>query len=202
MPNHTTRRTFLKLTTAAASVTAIEFSHALPTGNAIALLVDSGSALTTSKPVEWAAEQFRQALTDKGITSSSTGNAFTVIVSAVNGPLAKTFGNLPNITQAETTALIPGSYNSAPTILVTGIDARGLVYGLLEVTERVRLNDNPFTALSLSAAVVEITPNKVRSVARAFFRRLRISHGSTIRLFGRTIWILLLSRVSTVSISR
>ena len=75
MPNQTTRRAFLKLTTAAASVTAIEFSHALPTGNAIALIVDPGSAVTASEPVEWAVEQFRRALTVKGITSSTSGSA-------------------------------------------------------------------------------------------------------------------------------
>ncbi len=150
MPNQTTRRAFLKLTTAAASVTAIEFSHALPTGNAIALIVDTGSAVTTSEPVEWAAEQFRRALTVKGITSSTSGSAFTVIVSPITGPLAKTFGNLPSITHSETTALIPGNHNTAPAILVTGIDARGIIYGLLELTERIRLNDDPFTALHLS----------------------------------------------------
>src|SRR5580704_6356315 len=71
MPNQTTRRTFLKLTTAAASVTAIEFSHALPTSHAIGVIVDPDSALSTSEPVEWAVEQFREALTGKGITSST-----------------------------------------------------------------------------------------------------------------------------------
>ena len=172
MPNRTTRRTFLKLTTAAASVTAIEFSHALPTGNAIALIVDPGSALTMSAPVEWAVEQLRVALTGKGIVSSTTGNALTIIVSPVTGPFAKTFGNLPSITQSETTALIPGNHNNALVILVTGIDARGIVYGLLELTERVRLNDNPFTALHLSAPMIEMTPNKVRSVARAFLSEI------------------------------
>jgi hypothetical protein len=93
-------------------------------------------------------------------------------VSPVTGPLAKNFGNLPSVTHSETTALIPGKHNNAPAILVTGIDARGIVYGLLELTERVRLNDNPFTALYLSAPVVEITPNKVRSVARAFLSEI------------------------------
>src|SRR5437879_11761124 len=95
MPNQTTRRAFLKLTTAAASVTAIEFSHALPTGNAIALIVDPGSAVTRSEPVEWAVEQFRRALTVKGITSSTTGSAFTIIVYPVSGLLTKDCSHLP-----------------------------------------------------------------------------------------------------------
>jgi hypothetical protein len=63
MPSRTTRRAFLRLTTAAASVSAVEFSHAVPIGKAITLIVDPGSALTTSEPVQWAVEEFRQALT-------------------------------------------------------------------------------------------------------------------------------------------
>src|SRR5258708_26967830 len=113
VPKRTTRRAFLKLTTAAASVTAVEFSHAVPIGKTIALIVDPGSALTTSEPVQWAVEQFRQALATKGITSSGSSTTFTVIVSPVTGPLAKTFGNLPSLTQPETTALIPGDHNNA-----------------------------------------------------------------------------------------
>jgi hypothetical protein len=172
MPTQTTRRAFLKLTTAAASVTAVEFSHALPTGKEIALIIDPASTLAASEPVYWAVEKFHQALAIKGITSSDGSSTLTVIVSLVTGPLAKTFVNLPRITQSETTALIPGSHNNAPAILVTGIDTRGIVYGLLELIERIRLNDNPFTALYLSAPVVEITPNKVRSVARAFLSEI------------------------------
>jgi len=172
MSTQTTRRAFLKLTTAAASVTVIEFSHAMPTANAIALIIDPGSVLTTSEPVEWAAEQFRRALTVKGITSSDTSSTLTVIVSPVTAPLAKRFANVPSITRSETTALVPGTYNDAPAILVTGIDARGIVYGLLELTERIRPNDNPFTSLHLSEPMVEITPNRVRSVARAFLSEI------------------------------
>jgi hypothetical protein len=67
MANQTTRRGCLRLTTAAASVSAIEFSHALRTGNSIALIVDPGSAVTTQEPVEWAEEQFRRALTLKAL---------------------------------------------------------------------------------------------------------------------------------------
>ena len=172
MPTHTSRRTFLKLTTAAASVSAVEFSHALPAGKAVALIIEPDSQLTASEPVRWAAEKFRQALAAKGITPTDTGGTLTVVVSPMTGGLAKAFGNLPSISQAETTALLPGTHNNAPAILVTGVDSRGIVYGLLELTDRVRLNDNPLTALHLSAPVVEITPNKVRSVARAFLSEI------------------------------
>jgi hypothetical protein len=65
-------------------------------------------------------------------------------------------------------ALIPGNYKGTPAILLTGSDTRGIVYGLLELAERVRLGDDPILALHLPAPIIETTPNKVRSVLRAF----------------------------------
>jgi hypothetical protein len=171
MPSRTTRRAFLKMTTAAASVTAAEFSHALPASKGIAWIVDSGSALTSAESVKWAVEKFREALAAKGVPISDSGR-FTVIVSPVGGPMAKAFGNVSTITAPETTALIPGNHNDTPAILVTGMDARGIVYGLLELTERVLTSDDPSSALYQSAPLVEITPNKVRSVARAFLSEI------------------------------
>jgi hypothetical protein len=184
MPKPTTRRTFIKLTTAAASTAALEFSHAAPLGKTITLIIDADSALTASDPPRWAAEEFRQALRVRGISSPNSSSTLFVIVSPITGPLAKKFGRLPPITQPETTALVPGNYNNAPAILVTGIDTRGLVYGLLELTERIRLNDNPFEALHLAAPVVESTPNKVRSVARAFLSEIEDKSW----FYDRTFW--------------
>jgi hypothetical protein len=173
MPIQPTRRAFLKLTTAAASITAVELSRAMTTGKTIALIIDPVSTLTASEPVQWAVEKFRQALTAKGIaTSDSRSSTFTIIVAPVTSSLAKMAGNLPSITQSETTVLIPANHNDAPAILVTGMDVRGIVYGLLELTERVRLNDIPLTALYLTAPLVEVTPNRVRSVARAFLSEI------------------------------
>jgi|SRR5579871_896545 len=184
MLTRTTRRTFLKLTTAAASVTAVEFSHALSTGKVIALIVDPSSAITSNESVQWAVEKFRQSIAARGITTSDDSSTFIVIVSPVTGLLAKTFDNLPTITQPETTALISGKYNDAPAVLVTGLDARGLVYGLLELTERACLNDNSLTALHVPAPIVDITPNKVRSVARAFLSEIEDKSW----FYDRTFW--------------
>ena len=171
MAAKTTRRTFLKLTTATASVTAVGFSQAVPARKAIALIVDQDSALTRSEPVQWAVGEFRQALAHEGI-ALSTSSALTVVVSPASGPLAQTFNNLPSIMQPETTALIPGSHHDTPAILVTGVDARGIVYGMLELIERIRLNDDPFTALHLASPLIEAAANKVRSVARPFLSEI------------------------------
>lgn len=166
--SQTTRRSFLKLTTAATSLTAVELSRAAPVSDEVAVILDHDSPISTSEPVQWAVEQLRAAFTAKGIRLSDASRRLCILVSPNSGTLAKNFSNLPKISQAETTALIPGTYKGAPAILVTGMDARGLVYGITELAERVSLNSNPFTALHLSAPLVEVTPNKVRSVARAF----------------------------------
>ena len=168
MATRTSRRTFLKLTTAATSVAAARFSTAAPASAAIALVVDTAAPLVAGEAVQWALEQFRQALTAKGIAIADGSKSLVVVVSPVGRTLAKGFGGLQAVAKPETTALIPGSYHNVPAVLVTGVDARGMVYGLLELTERVRLNDAPLTSLHLSAPLVETTPNKVRSVARAF----------------------------------
>ena len=180
----TTRRTFLKLSAAATSVAAVEFSHAAPVPTAIAVVTDADSPLVSAEPVQWALEQFRLALTSKGITPSSDSTSLVVVVSPASGSLVEPFGDLAHITQPETVALIPGTHNQVPAILVTGIDARGIVYGLLELAERVRLNSNALTALHLSAQTVETTPNKVRSVARAFLSEIEDQSW----FYDRTFW--------------
>jgi hypothetical protein len=172
MPTNPTRRTFLKLSAAAASLTTAELAHAAVAGRSIVLILDPASPIPSGEPVQWAMDKLRAALTAKGISIAESGATLAILITPVGSSLAKGFPNLASITQPETTALIPGHYKNTPAILVTGVDARGLVYGLLELAERVRLNDDPMLALHLSAPLIETTPNKVRSVARAFLSEI------------------------------
>jgi hypothetical protein len=168
MPTQPTRRTFLKLSAAAASLSAAEFAHAVPPAKRIAIVTDDDSPLINNEPVRWAAEKLRAAITPQGLSNKQSGADFTLLIAPVTSPLAKSFPNRPRFTQPETTALIPGHFSDIPSILVTGIDTRGLTYGLLELAERIRLSDDPILALHLPSPIVETTPNKVRSVLRAF----------------------------------
>jgi hypothetical protein len=168
MPTRPTRRTFLKLSAAAASLTAAEFAHAVPPAKRIAIVTDDDSPLINNEPVRWATEKLRAAIAPQGLANKQSGADFTLLIAAVTSPLAKSFANRPRFTQPESMALIPGNYKGTPAILVTGSDARGIIYGLLELAERIRLSDDPLIALHLSAPLVETTPNKVRSVLRAF----------------------------------
>lgn len=170
MPSHPNRRTFLKLA-AATSLSAADFAHAIPANSSIALIVGDGPLLT-AQPVRWALSEFHRACTEKSIVLSTSSAKLAIVVAPLSSSLAKGFGQLPAITPPEATALLPGSYRGVPAILVTGIDARGLVYGLLELSDRIQLSDDPLAALHLTAPIVETTPNKVRSVARAFLSEI------------------------------
>lgn len=171
MPSHPSRRTFLKLAAAATSLTAADFAHAIPASGSIALITDDGDLLA-AQPVQWALAEFHRVCTEKALVLSTSSNKLAIVVAPTSSSLAKGFGDLPAIVQPETTALVPGNYRGVPAILVTGIDARGLVYGLLELADRIQLSDDPSGALHLTAPIVETTPNKVRSVARAFLSEI------------------------------
>jgi hypothetical protein len=172
--NQTTRRTFIKLTAAAAAST--NLPQALAVTPSIATLIDP--ALSNSEPIQWATTQLRQTLSAKSIPTTGTQN-ITIFVSLNNGSLAKSF-NLPPFTQPETIALVPG----ANKILITGTDTRGLVYGLLELTDRIRYNEDPTLALHLTSPVIETTANKVRSIARAFVSEIEDKPW----FYDRTFW--------------
>ena len=171
MPNRPTRRTFLKLSATATPLIGGHLVHALPANVSIALITDNGT-LVSAEPVQWAVAELRSALTEKGVALSTASSKLSIVVAPPSSSFATGFSSLLAITQPETTALIPGSYRNAPAILVTGIDARGLVYGLLELADRVRLSDDPLGALHFTTPIVETTPNKTRSVARAFLSEI------------------------------
>jgi len=166
MSRKPSRRTFLKLSAAAASLTAAELARALPNARRIAIVMGDDSALITSAPVQWATQKLREAITPQGIAAKGGFSDFTILIAPVSSPLAKVFPNRPSFTQPESTALIPG--RNKVSLLATGSDARGISYAVLELAERVRFSDDPIAALLLPAPLIESSPNKVRSVARAF----------------------------------
>ncbi|MGA2149743.1 MAG: glycoside hydrolase family 20 zincin-like fold domain-containing protein [Bryobacteraceae bacterium] len=130
------------------------------TRGAISLVIDSSNPVSSAAPVQWAASELQQALTDAGFTvrradrPQRAENQLSIVAS----------GNL---------ALQPEGIRLATTgstILVQGGDPRGLVYALLELADRVRLQ--PGTALKISTPIVESPANPVRSVMRQFTSEL------------------------------
>src|ERR1039458_5226394 len=168
MPARSTRRAFLKLSAAAASITAAELAHAAPAGPRVRIVTDPASPLVSGEPVQWAIRKLHEAFTARDVVISESGATLAIVVAPVVSLLAEPFPSISGVTLPETTALLPGHFSGTPATLVTGVDARGLVYGLLELADRVRLSDSPVSALHLAAPLIETTPNKVRSIARLF----------------------------------
>ncbi len=67
MTKRATRRTFLKLSAAAASVTAAKLAHAAPGNVSVSLIVDPDDPLTKTPPVQWALDKLVEALGSRGI---------------------------------------------------------------------------------------------------------------------------------------
>ena len=167
MPRKPSRRSFLKLSAAAASISAAKFAHAAPGGGRIAIISDD-SALIHSEPVQYALGKLRDVLTSAHLTDDHMAAALHIHIAPPDSALAKPFPRATSVSQSETVALIPGTHMGKPAILATGVDARGIVYGLLELADRVHSSPDPVTALHLAAPYIETTPNKVRSVSRGF----------------------------------
>ncbi len=161
----------MKIGSAAASLAGVELAHAGTGSRGVTVVVDAASFGGAAEPVEWAAGKLRAALAAKGVAVGTEGDRATlrVVAARVGGALAGEFAAgsaaIGGVTVPETVALIP---RGAGSVLATGVDARGVVYGLLELAERVRFSEDAVGALRLAKASVETTPNKVRSCARAF----------------------------------
>jgi hypothetical protein len=83
--------------------------------------------------------------------------------SAVLAQARTTFSDAP-----ESAGLIPGRLDHAHVILACGTDARGLVYALLDLADRVENGPEPIAALTIPTSISERPANEVRSVTRLF----------------------------------
>jgi len=133
----------------------------------VEIRLDSSDERTKTPCVIWAVEQLRSSLKNKEVLTQGSGApAAIVVIAPFESALTKEFTS-PAERKPEMTAIIPNKSNDK-SILISGGDARGITYGLLEITDRVRSADDPIAALKLRAPIIEVTPNRIRSVARAF----------------------------------
>src|ERR1035441_9606851 len=204
MTKRASRRTFLKLSAAAASVAAARLAQAAPPAKLIAIVTDDDSPLVNNDTVRWAVEKLRQAIGPDHLSTRDGPNArmlrfdgSTIIVAPVTSELA-VFPSLPKFTQPESTALIPGHINNSRAILATGSDVRGITYAVLELADRIRLSDLPRLELQLAAPLIETTPNKVRSVARAFLSEIE----DKAWFYDRAFWTAYLDTLAAARFNR
>jgi hypothetical protein len=169
------RREFLKAA-GAATVFSLAPTAFAETGGRVSILIDGNDSIASGAPVKRAAERLQKALAAKGVACEVVqsadgvkGSTSWVVVAAANSGVAKGFPQAKaEMTAAESIRLAPGQFQGVSAILVSGIDQLGLIYGLLELAERVQFNAGPGTGLHLAAAIEEKPANEIRSVGRYF----------------------------------
>ena len=174
------RRDFLRRTGLAGGALACgpPTSGQVRKGGTVFLVLDSSDPIASAAPVQWAAGELQQALEDAGVTvrrrerpQQAGPREFSIIASGRTTPmaaaaLARAGISLPDT--PESLALLPTRTADGTALLASGADARGLVYALLELADRVRLRPGPDAALQTGRPIMERPANRVRSVMRQF----------------------------------
>lgn len=173
------RRDFLKLA-GAATVVGLSQGAFAAMGSRICIVVDASDPNASSAPVRRAAEKLRTALVSKGSecliahsADQASGTALCVVVTGTGSTMAGTLPAGSPLIGADSLRIVPARLNQLPAVFVLATDTRGLVYGLLELEERVRFGQNPQAALHLAETIEERPANEVRSVGRYFCSELQ-----------------------------
>jgi hypothetical protein len=129
-----------------------------------AIVADPSDSLLSSVPVKWAATELRGAIETRGgnasIVPSVAGAADAEFIIELS-PAASRFPR-------EGFRISLGRLSGKAALQTFASDARGYVYALTELADRVRHAASPDAALSLAKPVEEQPANTVRSIARAF----------------------------------
>jgi hypothetical protein len=172
------RRHFLKSSGIFAAMGASFANLAAEAPMTVAIILEPGDLVAATPPVQWAVNQLESALKAKGVAvnrhrqfaEASTAERCIVVAGADSAPaqeLLKPSGvTIPSAPEA--LGLIPAKSANQPALLACGRDARGLIYALLELADRVTHAANPATALSLSSPIVEKPAVAVRCLNRLF----------------------------------
>lgn len=172
-----TRRHFVKIS----GITALGFSSLRLAGftfNGVSIVLDPGDETARNQISQWAVNELEKSLITRGIEvircnrlSKVRSGDLCIVVAGSESRIAAKFLrsgkiNIPEIPEA--LGLIPVNSAGRQILLSTGYDPRGLMYAVLELTDRVLYSSQPLEALSLSKPVVEKPANVIRGINRLF----------------------------------
>src|SRR5712691_7639156 len=171
--NNLNRREFLKAAGSTAAVSVVRAPR-----RRISFVVDPADPVASSGPARWAAKELEQSLDARGIAvhkcerlvqakagdfcvvaAGSTSNVAAAILKAARATVAET---------PEALGLAPRSVGDRKVLLACGHDPRGLVYALLDLSDRLQNASDPLNALAIREPITERPANVVRSVMRLF----------------------------------
>ena len=163
---------------AALSVAEMPMKLAATTPGGVSIIVDPSDPVAGAAPALWAAKELERSLTEQHIKVSrhesvAQAPAGDLCVMAAGADASASRGILKRsgVTVAaapEALGLVSGQIGGRKVVLACGSDARGLVYALLELADRVNCASKPMAAFELSKPFLEQPANRVRSINRCF----------------------------------
>ena len=178
-----TRRQFIKKSGLAAA--AVAGAGLLPlrvsaaeTKVFVAIVIEESDVMANQLPPKWAALELRAALISRGADvdiysrlDEAPAVSVCVMAASRNSQTARLLldaarVSLPDVPEAFT--LARGKIGRRAVLLAAGSDARGLVYALLELADRVNFSADLLAALKAVKPVSEHPANAIRSISRGF----------------------------------
>ncbi len=201
------RRTFLKRTGIVAGISGANRLRAAAPG--ISLVVDPRDPIAGGKASVWAAGELQKRLRERNVqarvysqvSETPTGDRL-IILAGGNAAVAQQIAGAAKVTlpsTPEALCLVPGHLGGRTVLLAGGSDARGLVFAVLELADRVRYKaGSPLEALEIRTPVVEKPANAIRSCARLFVSDVEDKPW----FYDRAMWVDYLSELATNRFSR
>ncbi|MFB3776965.1 MAG: hypothetical protein ACE141_05115 [Bryobacteraceae bacterium] len=146
-------------------------------GRTVSLVSDPSDSVACSAPPQWALGELEKALAARGVkverresAAQATGELCIIAAGRENTAVRQMFraAGVAVAAEAEALGLAPATVNGKPALAACGHDARGLVYALLELADRVEHSGDPMAALTAQKPVVEQPANRIRSLTRLF----------------------------------
>ena len=174
------RRNFLQIAALSLGALSSRSAATAQSGGAesISLILDQTDPVGSNAPVKWAVEELASAISATGVgvrhfssIEQAPRSDVCVVAAGPQTPLAsalvKNVG-LSSPSLPESLAIVPLSHDGRQILLACGKDTRGLMYALLELTDRVRHGGNAQQSLRFEKPISEQPFTEVRSIGRLF----------------------------------
>ena len=172
------RREFLRRSAMAAGSYGLASKIVSGQQSGIAIVVDPEDVVANAAAVQWAVSELEKSLAESGITArrvakveSSSSGDLCILASGADQQDARKLLQAANISlpnNPEALGLLPRKLANRSVLLACAPAARGLVYALLEIADRVLQSNAPLESLQFREAIVEQPANAIRVINRSF----------------------------------
>lgn len=144
----------------------------------ISIIMDADDEISSSKPVRWAVDQLQESLNQHGVKvvtysalETAPDSELAIIVAGSKNALSQKILKMRNVSvsdERESLGLVQGNISGKKVLLACGSDAKGLMYAVLELADRIQCGIAPSVALRISKPIIEKPALKIRSIYRTF----------------------------------